>query len=115
MANTNILNRVMDSIFDDAKPTFTKNELDIAIKTQLVKVMSFITHDSPFLEAGLVNLYLLLMVQIGTTDVQNMLPEIGISNQAQRAKFDRFKISSYELARQIYDTDRIRRFHEMVQ
>lgn len=82
------LNKIVDEIFDKKNETFSfsKENLEIAITTQLKKVMQMACDMSPFTHLAVITLSILLMIKQNTERV--VLPTIHLSNKTNAEFLD---------------------------
>jgi hypothetical protein len=96
----NILNRVIDSIYDADKLEIDPGDLETAISTQLKKILRWLVEDNPLLNAGVFTLVILLMVKHRTPDVQ--VPPITASKPKHRADIEAAIKYAASMAHQFY-------------
>ncbi len=96
----NILNRVIDSIYDDDKLEIEPDDLETAISTQLKKILRWLVEDNPLLNAGVFTLVILLMVKHRRPDVQ--VPPISASKPKHQADIEAAIKYAARMAPQFY-------------
>lgn len=105
MTDTSILNEVVDTIFDSPHLEISNEELDTAIKEQLMKVMNFIVNPDPILIMSITIMYILIMVKYKSTDVEKHFPYIAISSDHNRIIYEKTKKEAYALAINVFKKD----------
>lgn len=95
------LNKVFDSIMDDAKLNFTNAELNTAIQEQIKKVLVQITTKDEMLMLALSCLYILQMTQAGTSAIQKRA--FGVSSDEHRLYLAKVHDAAFQKAVGAFD------------